>query len=81
MDLGDMGVTSSFGSNFIFVLTDIFTRFTVIRCIPDKNATTIARELLHVFSLFGWPKILTSDRGSEWLNEVVEAMINISGID
>jgi transposase InsO family protein len=81
MDLGDMGVTSSFGSNFIFVLTDIFTRFTIIRCIPDKHATTIARELLQIFSLFGWPKILTSDRGSEWLNEVVEAMIEISGID
>ena len=81
VDLGDMGVTSSFGSNFIFVLTDIFTRFTIIRCIPDKNATTIAREFLHIFSLFGWPKILTSDRGSEWLNEVVEAMMEISGID
>ncbi|KAK4518183.1 uncharacterized protein ATC70_001534 [Mucor velutinosus] len=81
MDLGDMGVTSSFGSNFIFVMTDIYGRFTVIRCIPDKHATTIARELLQVFSLFGWPKILTSDRGKEFINEVVEAMVEISGID
>ncbi|KAK4511091.1 18S rRNA pseudouridine methyltransferase [Mucor velutinosus] len=81
MDLGDMGVTSSFGSNFLFVLTDYFTRFTVIRCIPDKKATTIAREMLQVFSLFGWPIKLTSDRGLEWINEVVRAMMDISGID
>ncbi|KAK4515594.1 uncharacterized protein ATC70_010545 [Mucor velutinosus] len=81
MDLGDMDVTSSFGSNFLFVLTDYFTRFTVIRCIPDKKATTIAREMLQVFSLFGWPIKLTSDRGLEWINEVVRAMMDISGID
>lgn len=81
MDLGDMGVTSSFGSNFLFVLTDYFTRFTIVRCIPDKHATTIARELLQIFSLFGWPKHLTSDRGSEWVNEVVDTMMEISGID
>jgi hypothetical protein len=81
MDLGDMGVTSSFGNNFLFVLTDYFTRFTVIRCIPDKHATTIAREMLQIFSLFGWPKQLTSDRGAEWVNEVVNAMMEVSGID
>ncbi|CEP07086.1 hypothetical protein, partial, partial [Parasitella parasitica] len=81
MDLGDMGVTSSFGNNFLFVLTDYFTRFTVIRCIPDKHATTIAREMLQVFSLFGWPKQLTSDRGTEWVNEIVNAMMEVSGID
>ncbi|CEP17706.1 hypothetical protein [Parasitella parasitica] len=81
MDLGDMGVTSSFGNNFIFVLTDYFARFTVKRCIPDKHATTIAREMLQVFSLFGWPKQLTSDRGAEWVNEVVNTMMEISGID
>jgi len=81
MDLGDMGVTSSFGSNFLFVLTDYFTRFTVIRCIPDKKATTIAREMLQVFSIFGWPIKLTSDNGLEWINEVVRAMMDISGID
>jgi transposase InsO family protein len=81
MDLGDMGVTSSYGSNYLFVLTDYFTRFTIIRCIPDKYATTIARELLQIFSLFGWPKCLTSDRGSEWVNDVVDTMMEISGID
>ncbi|CEP13968.1 hypothetical protein [Parasitella parasitica] len=81
MDLGDMGVTSSFGNNFLFVLTDYFTRFTVIRCIPDKHATTIAREMLQVFSLFGWPKQLASDRGAEWVDEIVNAMMEVSGID
>ncbi|CEP12038.1 hypothetical protein, partial, partial [Parasitella parasitica] len=31
VDLGDMGVKSTFGNKFSFVLTDLFTRFTVIR--------------------------------------------------
>ncbi|CEP13089.1 hypothetical protein [Parasitella parasitica] len=81
MDLGDMGVTSTFGNKFLFVLTDLFTRFTVIRCIPDKHATTIARELLQVFSLFVWPKQLTSDRGAEFVIQVTEAMMDIGGIN
>ncbi|CEP12797.1 hypothetical protein [Parasitella parasitica] len=81
MDLGDMGVTSTFGNKFLFVLTDLFTRFAVVRWIPDKHATAIARELLQVFSLFGWPKQLTSDRGAEFVNQVIEAMMDIGGID
>ncbi|CEP20006.1 hypothetical protein [Parasitella parasitica] len=82
MDLGDMGVTSTFGNKFFFVLiTDFFARFTVIRYISDKHATTIAKELLQVFSLFGWLKQLTSDRGSEFINQVIEAVLDIGGID
>lgn len=56
MDFDDMGVTSTFGNNFLFALTDYFTRFTIVKCIPGKHATTIARELLQISSLFGWLK-------------------------
>ncbi|CEP09022.1 hypothetical protein, partial, partial [Parasitella parasitica] len=48
LDLGDFGVTSSGGSKYILIMTDYFSRFTVIRCLPDKRASSVAKELLQL---------------------------------
>ena len=81
MDLGTFNVTSSSGNNYMLILVDYFSRFTVLRAIPDKSSVTIARELLNVFCLFSFPKVLTSDNGSEFVNEIVSQLILMSGID
>ncbi|CEP16771.1 hypothetical protein, partial, partial [Parasitella parasitica] len=39
-------------------------------------------KLLQVFSFSGWPsKQLTSDRGAEFVNQIIEAMMEVGGID
>lgn len=81
MDLGDFNTTSSSGNNFILVVVDYFSRFTILRALPDKHSHTIAKELLSIFCLFGFPKIINSDNGSEFVNEIVTKLIEMSGID
>jgi putative transposase len=81
MDLGTFDVTSSRGNNFMLVMVDYYSRFTVLRALPDKHSTTIAAELLSIFSLFGFPKILNSDNGAEFTADIVAKMIEMSGID
>jgi transposase InsO family protein len=81
MDLGSFDVTSEYGNNFMLVLVDYYSRFTILRALPDKHSTTIAKELLSVFSLFGFPKVINSDNGTEFVNEIVSQLLQMSGID
>jgi transposase InsO family protein len=81
VDLGDFAITSASGNNFMLVVVDHFTRFTILRALPDKQSYTIAKELLSIFCLFGFPKIITMDNGLEWVNEVVTQLITMSGVD
>jgi hypothetical protein len=32
------------GNNFILIVLDLFSRFIILRAIPDKSATTVAKE-------------------------------------
>jgi hypothetical protein len=60
MDLGTFNVTSTSENNFILVMVGLFSRFTILRAIPDKQALIIARKLINTFCTFGLPKIIAS---------------------
>ncbi|KAG1510139.1 hypothetical protein G6F53_006908 [Rhizopus delemar] len=81
VDLGSFNVTSAQGNNFFLVLVDLFSRFTVLRPLRDKSAITVAKELVDIFCLIGFPKIIQSDNGKEFIAEVIEQMIKHSGIE
>jgi hypothetical protein len=49
-------------------MVDICTKYVVARAIPDKQSITIAEAMVEVFCSFGFPKILQSDYGSEFVN-------------
>ena len=80
MDLAEFPPSDK-GHVFMLVLTDIATRFTVLRALADKKATTVARELWSIFCLLFFPKILQSDQGTEFKNEVVSSLCKLAGID
>jgi transposase InsO family protein len=71
-DLGTFDVTTPRGNNFILVAMDLFSRFIVLRAIPNKTATTVAKEIVSIFSLFGYPKILSHDNGKEFSSQLLE---------
>ena len=80
VDLKEMTISKN-GNKFILVVIDVATRFIFLRAVPDKGMYTIAQVLLRLFCDIGFPKILGSDNGTEFLNSVMEAVIKISGID
>ncbi|KAG1488511.1 hypothetical protein G6F45_013954 [Rhizopus arrhizus] len=62
-------------------MVDLFSRFTILKAIPDKQALTIAKQLVDIFCTFGWPKVIASDNGKEFTATIVTELINNSGID
>ena len=82
MDLfGPMPTTSVRGNNYGLVYVCVATRYVAIRPLAAKMAVNVARVLWQLFSTFGFPKRLQSDNGSEFVNQVVEAMMQLTGVD
>ena len=82
MDLATMNPVSPRGHCYVFVLVDICTRYVVLHPLLDKKATSIARCLWEkVITVFGPPKIIQSDNGSEFVNVVLKALSQLMGID
>ena len=72
-DLAGPFLTSE-GCKYILVLIDAATRFCWLQAMSEITAAGVAREMLHVFSEFGWPSTLVTDGG---LNMSKAAVMNI----
>lgn len=70
IDLAEFEVSTE-GYVFLLVITCVCTRFCVLRPLQDKRMVTIAKELLEVFGLLGFPNIIQSDNGSEFVNQLL----------
>ena len=66
---------------YILVCVDVFTRFLVCRAIRDKKAPTVAEELVKIFSILGLPRIIQSDNGTEFANNILAKVAEILHID
>ena len=76
IDLIDMQTKSDGAYRYICHTVDHFSKFHVIFPLPSKNATVVAKEFKrHVLSNFGLPKIIHSDNGSEFVNDVITTLV------
>ena len=55
----------------VLVLTDVASKFTILRPLKDKSARSTAKTLLQIISDFGPPRIIQSDQGKEFDNSVI----------
>jgi hypothetical protein len=73
--IGEVHPSSSSGMKHIVVATEYLTKWAEARAVKTNDANHAAKFLFeHVITRFGCPKILISDRGKHFLNEVIEAM-------
>jgi IS30 family transposase len=80
IDLAGPLLTSKQGNNMILVVTDVCTRFTLVRPLKSKMAKDVARTLYHIIGDFGVPKIIQSDNGKEFVNSIIHEMKELLGI-
>jgi transposase InsO family protein len=80
IDLKQMPLSKR-GNMFYLVLIDVATRFIFLRELSSKSSYSVAQALLRLFCDIGFPKVLQSDNGGEFVNEVMSVMKKISGID
>ena len=69
------------GFTTLLVIIDVFSGFALLRPIRTNSAEIIANELWSVFSIFGLPRIIQSDNGSEFVNAVVRCLVKLIGVE
>lgn len=53
----------------------------MLKAIPNKEMTSIARAIWEICTVIGVPRILQSDSGSEFSNKVVNTLCRLGGIN
>jgi RNase H-like domain found in reverse transcriptase/Integrase core domain/Chromo (CHRromatin Organisation MOdifier) domain/Integrase zinc binding domain/Retrotransposon gag protein len=69
------------GYTALVVFVDVFTGFLLCFPIETTSAKCIAEKLWLVCSMFGLPRILQSDNGPEFANQVVQEMTRLMHLD
>jgi transposase InsO family protein len=69
------------GFHYIVVMVDVFTRFVFIRGIMENTSRCVVRELIPIWMEFGFPKIIQTDNGSEFINSLMKELTILAGID
>ena len=69
------------GFTAMLVIVDHFTGFALLRSMTTTSAHEVAQQLFDVFTTFGPPRILQSDNGPEFVNDVIRALVKLTGLD
>jgi hypothetical protein len=69
------------GMTALLAIVDVCTGFVIFRPLPNTKAETIAIVLWQVFNDFGFPKVIQSDNGPEFVNRIISKMLTLSGIN
>lgn len=70
----------AYGNEFIVVIIDCFSRFVELKATKTAKALDAAAALLEVFGRYGAPKMLRSDRGSQFTAAVIGNLLNLAGV-
>jgi transposase InsO family protein len=69
------------GNTMLLVVTDVCSKFIILRAMPNKNSDTVAKELVKIFGDFGMPMIMQSDNGTEFRNSLLANISKSLGIE
>ena len=78
--LKEMPVSFS-GYKYLLTMVDVFTRFVFLTPIKNKTAKTVVNALYDIFTLVGFPKIIQSDNGKEFVNKLNQKFSKLTGIE
>lgn len=70
------------GNEYAVTLVCDLTKYLVTSAIPDKSANTIAKAIMNDFILiYGLPKEIRSDCGTEYKNQIIDALCKMLRVD
>jgi len=73
--------TSDAGYNYVLVVVDICTRFVFYRPLRTKTMEELVPVLFQLFCDIGFPKIIQSDNGLEFVNQMIRSLCSMANID
>ena len=65
------------GNTFIIVAIDCFSRVVELKAAKSTSAKEAARFMLEVFGRYGPPEVVHSDRGTQFVNNLVEEFMSL----
>jgi len=60
------------GNNYLLVIVDCFTKLVLLRTLKTKSADEVSSVLIKIFSEYGFPDVLISDNGKEFVNNIIK---------
>lgn len=69
------------GYLYILIVVDLATRFVLLRPLKTKLMEEIAQQFVELFMIFGIPKIIQSDNGSEFANQLITELRQRGGFE
>jgi hypothetical protein len=69
------------GNTYLLVVVDVCTRYVFLRTLRDKSTYSIASALFVLFCDIGFPRIVQSDNGPEFVNAELKELIQLSQMD
>jgi transposase InsO family protein len=84
LDLAQLPKAAS-GEEYLLVVADAFTRFVILRPLAKKTSEAVATQLwrfscVRLFADFGVPLAIQSDQGAEFVNQVVQSLRRLFGV-
>ena len=67
-------------NRFLLTIVDEYSRYPFAVPCPDTSASTIITSLQNIFSLFGMPTFIHSDRGSSFMSNELKSYLTSQGI-
>jgi hypothetical protein len=82
MDLCGPWKGLAIGNKYVLAITDAFTKYAIIVAIPNKEAITVAKAVFENWICkFSVPKVLVSDRGKEFDNQIMDELCLLLGVN
>ena len=70
------------GKEKVLVMTDAFTKFSVVVTTNNQQALTVAKALVeHWFHVYGIPSRIHSDQGKSFDNKIIDALCKMYGVE
>lgn len=77
MDIVEIGFTSENGYSYILVISDYCTRFFEVYPLKHQSAEEVGTCVIDYICRYGAPRHLLSDRGAQFLSEVVASICEV----
>ena len=70
------------GKENVLVMTDAFTKFSVVVTTNNQQALTVAKTVVkHWFHVYGVPSRIHSDQGKSFDNKIIDALCKMYGVE
>ena len=79
VDTAHLPETTTSGMKYVLIVCDLCTRFVRLYPLKDESQSTIAEKLWDVITTFGPPRVVLSDNGKAFCNQVVKNVIELFG--